>query len=529
MDACLQLLARASQRPEWHWSQVALRYWLKRLYIHAETPQGALETAVQRELADLRERAVCDLLQGPDEDGREGLPERCSVVRQAELLLLSAQDACSFPRDGFEGLAQGAAAHPNLARKLRYWAQAHRALEQRLRWLVEPELTRQQLQTLDPRADAQQLWCFVKYDFRAEFMHAAWANAIKRIAQDAPASTLIRATKKAELRPLLRTENTLYYHYFVMNWGVDSYHGRTAIAGLNALHERFHIPQEAMKFVCLDSAFTVLDSLDVLGHRKPTDTERRGYFHASVELGQAMHVDGLSHDFDAMYNWFRAYNRERSSYAPLKRALWDSISDSFDRSVRIPIPIAKGRRALEVIAMDEDLRAALGFRTPSRFATQLGRGVLKGLALARRWLPHEPYVESLQPSLSYPNGVGIAELVGQPETERETGRCPFSGQPLPVARVPGAVLGVQSDEAALFTWDEISRQDLWVVIGDEVFDLSAFAESHPGGLAVLAAGAGTDMTEQFNLAPHSAQTRVFMLNFRIGRVAKAEAPVPACQ
>lgn len=518
MDACLQLLAQASQRPVWRWPSTTLRHWLQRLYIHADVPQASLEAAVHAEIADLRRRANADLL--------PWLAEGNTAAREAEVLLRVALDSNSFPREQFEQLARENASSPDFAATLTKWCARHRELERRLHWLIDPELTRRELANLNPKADAQQIWCFVKYDFRPEFMHAAWANAIKRIAQDPPASTLIRATKKAEQRPLLRTENTLYYHYFVMNWGLDSFHGRTAIAGLRALHAPFHIPDDAMKFVALDAAFTVLDSLSLIGHRALTQTERLGYFHASVELAQAMGVPGLSHDIEEMYEWFRAYNRERSGYAAHKREMWDSISDSFDQSVGIPWPIAKGRRSLEVIAMDEDLRSALGFRPPPRFAKGLARTLAKAVARVRHWLPQEPYVESLQPGLSYPNGLSVTELVQQPAQELATRRCPFSGQqlppPLPAENQPPA-----KTAPVLLTWDEVSRHtnasDLWVVIGGDVYDLSAFAKSHPGGLKVLTAGAGRDMTEPFEHAGHSPETRIFMRNFRVGRLSPNEA------
>ena len=79
----------------------------------------------------------------------------------------------------------------------------------------------------------------------------------------------------------------------------------------------------------------------------------------------------------------------------------------------------------------------------------------------------------------------------------------------------------------VLAWDEIrkhtSEASLWVVIEGDVYDLTTWAAKHPGGLKVLLDVAGTDATEAFKAAQHSAAVDVFRLNYRIGRVA----PVPS--
>jgi hypothetical protein len=61
---------------------------------------------------------------------------------------------------------------------------------------------------------------------------------------------------------------------------------------------------------------------------------------------------------------------------------------------------------------------------------------------------------------------------------------------------------------------------LWLIIGDAVYDVSAYLAKHPGGAPVLQAYAGQDVTEVFNgLTVHDAPAvRALLQRFRIGRV-----------
>ncbi|KAG2642862.1 cytochrome B5-like protein isoform X1 [Panicum virgatum] len=72
-----------------------------------------------------------------------------------------------------------------------------------------------------------------------------------------------------------------------------------------------------------------------------------------------------------------------------------------------------------------------------------------------------------------------------------------------------------------YTMKEVSthntRKDCWIIIKDKVYDVTAYAEEHPGGDAILN-NAGGDSTEGFFGPQHG--TRVFDIieDFCIGRL-----------
>lgn len=465
--------------------------------MHGHTPAERIEAAVRDELVDLSRRAE-EALSSLSAEGEVG-----AVLRSRELLR-STREQPRFPREELAELARQSPAR--VATEIERWIDKHRELERRLRWLLDPSLTRAELTRLDPREDAERIWCFVQYEFRPEFLYSAWGNAMKRIVQMESATILLHATGRSETMPITRADETLCFFHYFFEWGKDSYHGRKAIESVNRMHGRYAIPDGAMKFVLLNSAFTVLDSLDRVGHRPLREIERLGYFHAFIEMGLAMGIQGLSHSWEEMLGWFRERCRAWSNYSPRKLRMWTSIHDKFDRDLGLPPPLARLRRLPEVYGMDATYRSALGFAPREDWELALFRRLMRVVARARRSLPVEPWILSLQNFYSFPNGARIEDLGPKERSPRLPPVSPGSAERLPV-----------------LDWSEIKKHDreddLWVVFGGYVYDVSSFARNHPGGARVFLDGVGRDLTQAFEAAGHDELTRVFVKNFRIGRLA----------
>jgi len=48
---------------------------------------------------------------------------------------------------------------------------------------------------------------------------------------------------------------------------------------------------------------------------------------------------------------------------------------------------------------------------------------------------------------------------------------------------------------------------LQIIIHGQVYDVTKFLDDHPGGPDIIADGAGTDLTDQFEDTGHSAEAR----------------------
>lgn len=531
LDPCMELVMAAERGARWSPLQRLVGRPLERLALSVATPHERIVRAVKKELEDLSQRAEQALgaLATDEASGRSS-----ELAREA---LRDARNEEQFPRRKWRELARDGQVPEKVRGELAAWVERHERLERRLRWLLDPRLTRSELGSLDAMADADQIWCSVRYEFRPEVLYALWGNAIERIAQIEATATFFHSTGKAEGIPVKRTEDTALFYAYLFNWGQDSYHGRKAVEGMNRIHGRYFIHNDGLKYVLLNAAFTILDGLDAIGHRPLGDKERMGYFHAQIEMGKAMNIQGLSHSWDEMYGWFHDLNRAFADPTPHKLRAWQAIEDEFDRYLRMPRLLSNFRKLAELSSMDDTYISSLGLQRPSKRKVGFVKSVFKVLARARDLLPREPYIQSLQSYNSYPSG-GDVESIGEKErSERMPSACPFraSGAPRPNRGYPEnqrpllAVESAAETELDTLTWEEVgkhtSEDDLWLVWGGHVYDVSSFARHHPGTLKVLLNGAGRDMTRAFEKAKHTELTKVFALNYRIGKIE--DGPPPA--
>ncbi|PVD20889.1 hypothetical protein C0Q70_19052 [Pomacea canaliculata] len=79
-----------------------------------------------------------------------------------------------------------------------------------------------------------------------------------------------------------------------------------------------------------------------------------------------------------------------------------------------------------------------------------------------------------------------------------------------------------SNEQKVFRLTEIAeRKDAksaWIIIHNNVYDVTKFLDEHPGGEEVLLEQAGKDGTEAFEDVGHSADARELMKDYLIGQV-----------
>eukprot|EP00731_Ephydatia_muelleri_P025954 Em0018g54a len=98
-----------------------------------------------------------------------------------------------------------------------------------------------------------------------------------------------------------------------------------------------------------------------------------------------------------------------------------------------------------------------------------------------------------------------------------SGGCPFA---------PGA----EGQQLPAYTWEQIKEHNhsksLWVVVHDNVYDVTKFLEEHPGGEEVMLEQAGRDATEAFEDVGHSPDAREIQKKYLIGTVSgPRKAPI----
>ncbi|XP_029175792.1 cytochrome b5 domain-containing protein RLF-like isoform X2 [Nylanderia fulva] len=83
-----------------------------------------------------------------------------------------------------------------------------------------------------------------------------------------------------------------------------------------------------------------------------------------------------------------------------------------------------------------------------------------------------------------------------------------------------------SSGSKLFTRAEVAKhadpKDTWIIIHNNVYNVTSFLNEHPGGEEVLLEQGGNDATEPFEDIGHSTDARLMMESFKIGELIEEE-------
>jgi len=77
-----------------------------------------------------------------------------------------------------------------------------------------------------------------------------------------------------------------------------------------------------------------------------------------------------------------------------------------------------------------------------------------------------------------------------------------------------------------YSYEEIKKHNdnhsTWIVIHNDVYDVTKFLNEHPGGEEVLLEQAGKDASDAFEDVGHSTDARELMAKYKVGEVIEAE-------
>lgn len=119
-------------------------------------------------------------------------------------------------------------------------------------------------------------------------------------------------------------------------------------------------------------------------------------------------------------------------------------------------------------------------------------------------------------------GASISRRRGTSPSARAPDSAPASG-----GKAPRVEASPEHDHLPLYSWDEIRRHnnadDCWIVIRQVVYDVSTYADKHPGGRTTLNTAAGGDATSLFETSHwYTDAPRRILEKYAIGRVDTAQ-------
>jgi cytochrome b involved in lipid metabolism len=489
----------------------------------------ALGAVLDAEAADQRARglaALAPLLE---------IASEAPAARAARGALTTTEDAGRaggdpIPRDQLSELRAGAPTRT--AAIIDEIIDRHDRFERRLGWLLRPT-TAEELASLDPRRDCNQIYHAVSFDFRAE--QKLFALLFELAALMIPYSSLMLAsTGELTLRGYKRLNDTVMFFSNMIELGLDSRRGREAVARVNQIHGRYSLPNQLFRFILSGIMFIPLTWNQRLGWRPFTQTERLGWFYTFAEMGRAMHVEGISDDFEQMQAWWT----ETVAQAGRASAVGQRLFHELIIQTLATYPADLRRPILSAIfcGMPERYRQLLDIPPAPAPALARVRESLRLVGEASSRLPRVPWIRSLQlhpmyrrieqigvddrsaflPRATPAGALAAGDADGAPSAGRENAGFPVHQRPInSPAEIPEMPLRPISP-------DELARhadpEDAWLALDGDVYEVTRFLNDHPGGRAVLAAQLGRDASAAFDQVGHSAGARIVLANFRIGRL-----------
>lgn len=83
-----------------------------------------------------------------------------------------------------------------------------------------------------------------------------------------------------------------------------------------------------------------------------------------------------------------------------------------------------------------------------------------------------------------------------------------------------------SEEVKLYSLADVkshnTNKSTWLVIHNNIYDVTAFLNEHPGGEEVLLEQAGKEATEAFEDVGHSTDARELMAKYKVGELIESE-------
>jgi len=85
-----------------------------------------------------------------------------------------------------------------------------------------------------------------------------------------------------------------------------------------------------------------------------------------------------------------------------------------------------------------------------------------------------------------------------------------------------------NNEIKYFTLEDIAKHDgvqestVWIIIKDNVYDVTPYLDEHPGGGELITEWAGKDGTKEFDNFGHSTDAKKDLKQFKIGEVTEEQ-------
>jgi len=287
------------------------------------------------------------------------------------------------------------------------------------------------IERLDPARDHVEIYQLMgTYEFPWD-MTQALSFALFRTYAVPSIGALLARTGELTARPQKRYDDTVLILDAVIEHGMDSPEGRTAIRRMNHMHRAYGIGNDDLRYVLATFVVTPIRWVDEYGWRRMTEVERIASANYYRALGRRMGIRGIPATWQAFARLLDAYEREHFGFDPGGRAVAEAtlaLLATFPPNHLLPAGLVQ---RISLATMDPALLDAFAFPQPGRVLRRVVRTGLRTRGRVVRFLPprREPLFARQMPQIrTYPDGYDVAALGTFPA------RCPV---PHPRSAQPG--------------------------------------------------------------------------------------------
>lgn len=266
---------------------------------------------------------------------------------------------------------------------------------------------------LDPEQDYHEIYrILATHEFPWD-MGQSLAFALYRTYAVPSIGRLLAQTGELTRRTQKRYDDTALILGAILEHGLDSDSGRTALRRMNQMHGAYGISNQDMLYVLSTFVMMPIRWLAGYGWRQLTSAEKTASANYFRALGRHMGIKDIPLTWQEFGDYLDRYEAENFGFD--QGSL--EVSEATLRLMSTLPPSSLSPRAvayrLAKALMDDPLLDAFGYRHPSRWERALVSGALKTRAAVVRLLPprkHPLYTRQLRSIRSYPGGYELARL-----------------------------------------------------------------------------------------------------------------------
>ncbi|MCD9154678.1 oxygenase MpaB family protein [Aeromicrobium duanguangcaii] len=264
---------------------------------------------------------------------------------------------------------------------------------------------------LDPEADYEEIVrLFGQYDFPWD-LEQALSFALFRTYAVPSIGRLLYDTGQFTTDTQRRHDDTALLLAEMVEQGLESEPGRSAVRRMNQMHGRYDISNDDLRYVL--ATFVVMPNrwINRYGWRRTTSVEDTAGVAYYLRLGRLMGIRDLPRDLAGFERLLDDYEAVHFVFDPKSRAVADATLALL--TTFYPRPLAPVVRRFSVAIMDPHLRTAFGYDHPPAWFERASHGALRLRGRVVRLFPERRTPRSVRDSRrirSYPGGFLIENL-----------------------------------------------------------------------------------------------------------------------